>query len=105
MENKLFSIMLREGVNIPPEEREKVLSDLKTAVEQDKVMVIENKGEPIGFLTYVDKGKILINYCLIYKAFRDRFSLLELRHYFRGKFKDTKFIWKSKKRNRMCFVK
>ena len=102
--NDLVNIMMSEGVHIPPEEREQVLKDLNEAVKNNRIYFIEKDGKTVGFLTYVDRQKnVLINYAFIYKKFRDAINFLSLRMLFRDKF-GTRFVWKSRRRNRMCNV-
>jgi hypothetical protein len=104
MHNRLLEILERE-VDFPIENKDKVLSDLEEAVRDKKVMVIEHKQDPIGFLTYkIKNSQVFICYCVIYREFRDRFNLLDLRHYFRKQFKGMRYSWKSKRRNRICCV-
>ena len=101
---ELVQVMESEGVNIPPEEREKVLRDLHEAVKNERIYFIEKNGKTVGFLTYVERPKgTLINYAFIYKAFRDTLNFVALRSFFRDKFK-SRFSWKSRRRNKVANV-
>lgn len=101
---KLVVIMLEDGVEISSVEQEKAVNAINKAVDEKKIYWIGNKQGLIGFATYKEKeDKVLLNYCFIYKRFRDRCNLLSLRKFFRDKYDN--FIWHSRRRNRMCFVK
>lgn len=104
MGRQLLEVMLEDGVSVPSEERDKVIIALDKAINDKKIYWIGNRQGIIGFATYKDKvDKIFLDYCFIYKEFRDRCNLLSLRKFFR-EIHDN-FAWKSRKRNRLCFVK
>ncbi len=103
----LLDIMLRDGVPIGSEEREKVLSRLNEAVNTGHVLMIERDGGPVGFLTFRHlRGRVYVDYCFIYRVLRNRFNLLESRRLLRQRYGHLDgFYWKSRKRNRMWFVR
>ena len=104
----LLNFMLHEGVEIK-ENHDDLIKEFDKALNDGRVHFIHKDGNEIGFLTYEQrfkdgKVKLLINKCLIYKKFREQFSLIGLREYFRQMF-SVDFCWKSKRRNRMCYIK
>lgn len=101
----LFNLMIQEGVPLSEEERIKVMKAFEIAVAENKVIMIEKDGRQIGFLTYKFKdNNLFVNYCLIYKRFRDRCNLLSIGKFLRNKF-GCRFIWKSRRRNRFANVR
>ena len=101
---QLLDIMLKDDVFIPLEEWKGIVRSLDRAIEDKNIYWIERDNKTIGFATYKEKAdKIFLNYCFIYKKFRGKYNLLSLRKFFRGI--HNNFAWKSKRRNRLCFVK
>lgn len=99
--NELVNIMLKDGVEVPNQER--VSHDIDRAIQEGKVYWIEKDSKTIGFATYREKAdRLLMEYCFIYKAFRDKANLLSLRQFFRSI--HTNFVWHSRRRNRVCRV-
>ena len=106
----LLNIMLNEGVEIK-ENHNDLVKEFDNALDEKRVIFITKDNEEIGFCTWEIKSnlggmRVLINKCVIYKQFRNRFSLINLRHFMRDKFIGFNgFLWKSRKQKRMCFVK
>lgn len=101
----LLNIILNEGVEVK-ERHEDLIREFDKAINEDRVCFIPKGNDLVGFLTWEKrKDKILINKCVVFKKYRSRFSLIELRHYFRYMFKGMQFYWKSRKRNRICYVR
>lgn len=103
---KLLDIMEHDGVPISDSEREKVTRDLDSAVKDGRIRFIVRDGKTIGFITYVEnwKDNTLINYAFIYKKFRNKCNFVTLRKVFREAFR-SRFIWKSRRRKRVCNVR
>lgn len=101
---ELVKIMEEDGVPISDGERGKVISDLNKAIDEKRIKIIEKENRSVGFMTWIPKSKgILINYCFVYKAFRDKCTFLSLRNMFREMSEMT--YWKSRRRERFCYVK
>jgi hypothetical protein len=99
--NELVNIMLKDGVEMP--DSEKVSQDLDRAMQKGKIYWIQKDNKTIGFATYREKAnRLLMEYCFIYKAFRNKANLLSLRQFFRRI--HTNFVWRSRRRNRVCRV-
>ena len=103
---QLLNLMLENDVEIK-ENHVDLIAEFDSAIKEKRVYFIPNGNTIIGFCTWERKnGKGFINKCVIYKEFRSRFSMIEVRKYFRELFKDLDGIyWKSRKRNRICLVK
>lgn len=101
----LLNIVLNEGVEVK-EKHEDLIQEFDEAIIENRVCFIPKGSDIVGFCTWEEKkGKVLINKCVVLKKYRSRFSLIELRHYFRDMFKDMQFYWKSRKRNKVCWVR
>jgi hypothetical protein len=104
----LLNIILSEGVEVK-EKHEDLIKELDKALDEDRVYFIPKGNIIIGFLTWEIKPKgLLINKCVIYKDFRRRFSMIGLHRYIRQlcqKVGCDNIYWKSKRRNKLCFVK
>lgn len=101
---ELLNIVLSEGV-VVKEEHDDLVKEFDKALEENRIYWIPKDGKTIGFCTYEKRdNRVLINKCVIYKQFRDRFSLISLCNYFRSLFKDVDyFYWINKRRgNRIC---
>ncbi len=100
----LIDIMIKDGVSISQDEKYKAILSIDKAVRDKKIYMIEKDNSTIGFATYKEKSDgIFLNYCFIYKKFRGKNNLLGMRKFFREKSKN--FIWRSRRRNRLCFVR
>jgi hypothetical protein len=103
----LLDIVLLEGVDITETQKE-LVDEFDKAIEEDRVYFIPKGDDTIGFLTWEyheEEGRVLINKCVVYRKFRNKANFFQLRKYFRSLFKGVEFYWKSKKRNRACYVR
>lgn len=99
----IVSIMQDEGVPFTAEEKKEAIRDIDTAVKEGRIEFIHKDGKNIGFATYSIGEGIFLEYCFIYKRFRNRTNLVGLRKVFREK--SNNFRWKSRRRGRLCEVK
>jgi len=101
----LLNVLLDEEVEFK-ENHNDLIREFDKALDEKRVYPIKSNNDVIGFLTWERQdSKVLINKCVIRKQFRERFSLISLRHQFREMFNNTQFYWKSKKRNKFCYVR
>jgi hypothetical protein len=88
----------REGVIL--DNRNKIHTSIANALCENRFSYLYNaSGNKIGFYTWCDnQGKILINNLLIYRQYRNRINLLQMRNYFRNKYPNAEiFYWKNRK--------
>jgi hypothetical protein len=100
----LVKIMKDDGVPISAEDREKVIHDIDTAIDNNHIIFLNRANTFIGFVTYIPRETdILLNYCFVYRRFRNKANLIGLRKLFRSM--SNKFKWKSRRRGRICIVR
>jgi hypothetical protein len=103
--SQLVALLIKDGVDFEESPRE-LAEDFDKAIKEGRFYPIIKNGYTIGFLTFKKKiDSVFIDKCVILKKFRNRFSLLQLRHQFRNMYKDMGFYWRSKRRNRYCEVR
>lgn len=104
----LLNIILNEGIEVK-EKHEDLIQEFDKAISEDRVYFISKDDVVIGFLTWEIRPKgLLINKCIIYKNFQSRFSMIGVHRYIRSlcqKLGCENIYWRSKRRQRLCFVK
>jgi hypothetical protein len=95
-------LMSNSGVEMTPDKRLQVRRQIKEAIIEGRLILIEVSKAVIGFFTFQKRSDgIFINNLFIVENFRNSKNMLHIRKLFRDRFPDVKkFFWKNRKHNR-----
>lgn len=105
MTDEILNALITE---VPRDKIDDILTEVVNAEQDGRLKVITVNGRIAGFFTYRYKTldgvlHLFINNCVVYEPYRSKNTFLSLRGEMRKMCGNI--YWKSRKRNRMCFVK